>query len=108
MENYFKDKLFSLFKTDARLWNEETNEFNNTLLKDLIDKLDERILELLLSEEQIKEQLFIKVKDVYVLKQNDLKFFIDENKLDNSYTSYRKKLVFQAAKCYLLNEMRLY
>lgn len=92
MENTFKNNLYKLLKKDARLWNEETKELNETLLKDLIDKLDEKLIELLLNNKETKEKFFIKVKDVFVLKQNDLKFFIDENKLDNSYTQYQNKI----------------
>ncbi len=92
MDNTFKNNLYKLFKKDARLWNEETRELNETLLKDLIDKLDEKLIELLLSNKEIKEKFFIKIKDVYVLKQGELKFFVDENKLDNSYTSYQNKI----------------
>ena len=39
-----------------------------------------------------RKSFFIKVKDVFVFKQNELKFFIDENKLDNSYTQYSNKI----------------
>lgn len=92
MENTFKNNLYKLFKKDARLWNEETKELNETLLKDLIDKLDEKLIEILLSEKEAKEKFFIKIKDIFVLKQNELKFFIDENKLDNSYTQYQNKI----------------
>ena len=92
MENSFKNNLYKLFKKDARLWNEETKELNETLLKNLIDKLDEKIIEILLSEKETKEKFFIKVKDIFVLRQNELKFFIDENKLDNSYTQYQNKI----------------
>lgn len=92
MENIFKNKLYKLLKKDSRLWDEEKKELNETLLKDLIDKLDEKIIELLLSGKETKEKFFIKVKDVFVLKQNELKFFIDENKLDNSYTQYQNKI----------------
>lgn len=88
----FKKKLFELLKDDSRLWNEDKKELNETLLKDLVDKLDEKLIELFLSDKDTKEKLFIKVKDVFVLKQNDLKFFIDENKLDNSYTQYQDKI----------------
>ncbi len=99
MQN-LKEKLFDLLESDTRIWNEEKTELNETLLKDMIDKLDEKLLEILLSSEDIKEKFFIKVtrteqsrsQDVYVLKQNELKFFIDENKLDNSYTQYRNKI----------------
>ena len=88
----FKTKLYELFKEDSRLWDRDKKELNETLLKDLIDKLDEKIIELLLKNEEIKEKFFIKVKDVFVLKQNELKFFIDENKIDNSYTQYKNKI----------------
>jgi len=92
MKNNFKTILYDLLKKDSRLWDEEKKELNETFLKDLIDKLDEKLIELLLSDKETKEKFFIKVKDVFVFKQNELKFFIDENKLDNSYTQYRNKI----------------
>jgi adenine-specific DNA-methyltransferase len=90
--NKIKENLYSLLKKDSRFWDEETKELNETLFKDLIDKLDEKLIDLLLSNKETKEKFFIKINDVYVLKQNDLKFFIDENKLDNSYTQYQNKI----------------
>lgn len=92
MENTVKNNLYKLLKKDTRLWNEETKEINETLLKDLIDKLDEKLLEILLGDKEMRDKFFIKIKDVFVLKQNELKFFIDENKLDNSYTQYQNKI----------------
>lgn len=92
MKTNFKTKLHDLLKKDSRLWDEEKKELNETLLKDLIDKLDEKLIELLLSDKETNKKFFVKVKDVLVLKQNELKFFIDENKLDNSYTQYKNKI----------------
>ena len=92
MENKFKVKLYNLLKNDKRIWDDEKKEINETLLKNLIDKLDERIIKLLFDDKETKEKFFIKVKDVFVFKQNELKFFIDENKLDNSYTQYSNKI----------------
>jgi len=92
MDNAFKKNLYRLLKKDARFWDEGEKEFNETQLKNLIDKLDEKLIELLLSDKEMREKFFIKVKDVFVLKQNELKFFIDENKLDNSYTQYQNKI----------------
>jgi len=92
MKTNFKTKLYDLLKKDSRLWDEEKKELNETLLKDLIDKLDEKLIELLLSDKETKEMFFIKAKDVFVFKQNELKFFIDENKLDNSYTQYKNEI----------------
>jgi len=92
MKTNFKTKLYDLLKKDSRLWDEEKKVLNETLLKDLIDKLDEKLIEVLLSDKETNKKFFVKVKDVYVLKQNELKFFIDENKLDNSYTQYQNKI----------------
>jgi adenine-specific DNA-methyltransferase len=92
MKTNFKTKLYDLLKKDFRLWDEEKKELNETLLKYLIDKLDKKLIELLLNDKETNKKFFVKVKDVYVLKQNELKFFIDENKLDNSYTQYQNKI----------------
>ncbi|MBE0573432.1 site-specific DNA-methyltransferase [Candidatus Dojkabacteria bacterium] len=89
MENTFKNNLYSLLKKDARLWDDKTKILNETLLKDLIDKLDEKLIGLLFDDKAMREKFFVKIKDVFVLKQSNLKFFIDENKLDNSYTQYQ-------------------
>jgi len=88
MKTDFKNKLYDLLKNDSRLWDEDNKELNETRLKDLIDKCDEKLIELLLSDKETNKKFFIKVKNVFVLKQKELKFFIDENKLDNSYTQY--------------------
>ena len=92
MENTFKNNLHKLLKKDSRLWDKEKKDLNETLLKDLIVKIDEKLIELLLSNKKTKEKFFVKIKDVFVLKQKELKFFIDENKLDNSYTQYQNKI----------------
>lgn len=92
MKNNYKTRFYTILKKDSRLWDEKLKELNQTLLKDLIDKIDERLINLLLSDKETREKFFIKVKDVFVLKQNELKFFIDENELDNSYTQYKNKI----------------
>jgi adenine-specific DNA-methyltransferase len=96
MKTNFKANLYGLLKKDSRVWDEEKKELNETLLKDLIDKLDEKLIELLLNDKETNKKFFVRVKDVYVLKQNELKFFIDENKLDNSYTQYQNKIGLKA------------
>ncbi len=92
MKNDYKEKFYKILKKDFRLWDKKKKESNEILLKDLIDRLDKKFIGLLLSDKEIKEKFFIKVKNVYVLKQNELKFFIDENKLDNSYTQYKNRI----------------
>ena len=94
--NNFKNKLYKLLKRDSRLWDKEKKELNETLLKDLTDKLDEQLLNSLLSDKQAKEKFFLKIKDLFVFKVNEFKFFIDENKLDNSYTQYKNRIGLKA------------
>jgi len=92
MNKTFKDKIIKLFKNDTRLWSMEKEELNQTLLKDLIDKFDEKVIEVLLGDPETKKQFFVKVKDAYIFKPNDFKFFLDENKIDNSYTQLANKI----------------
>lgn len=97
----FKQKIYKVLKSDSRLWNEEKKEFNQTLLLDLVDKIDEKIINLLLQKKELRENFFIKIKDVYVFKTDEFKFFIEENKLDNSYTQYENKIGLSAGKKFL-------
>ncbi len=86
----FRDTLLSVLQSDTRLWNEW--ELNQTLLFDLIDTLDENLIDLLLQNTQTREKFFMKIKDVYVFKLQNFKFFLDENSLDNSYTQFENKI----------------
>ncbi len=92
MTGKLKQKIYNLLKKDDRLWNEEKTELNQTLLLDLVDKIDEKIIGLLLQEQDMIEKFFVKIKDVFVFKTNDFKFFINENKTDNSYTQYKNEI----------------
>ena len=46
MKTNFKTKLYNLLKKDSRLWDKKKKDFNETFLKDLIDKFDEKLIEL--------------------------------------------------------------
>ncbi|MFV7234588.1 DNA methyltransferase [Flavobacterium sp. ZB4R12] len=61
-------------------------------IHDLVDKTDENLIGLLLENQELREKFFFKIKDVYVFKTNDFKFFLDENKIDNSYTQYENRI----------------
>ena len=88
--NNIKNKVYEILKKDTRLWNND--ELNETLLFDLVDKIDTKLIEILLENELTREKFFIKIKDVYVFNSNDFRFFIEENKLDNSYTKYKNRI----------------
>ena len=38
-----KDKIHQILNADTRIWNQEQTELNQTLLFDLLDKIDEKI-----------------------------------------------------------------
>lgn len=91
MTENFKSVLENILKKDKRLV-DDSGELNVNLIHEYVSSLDEGLIELLLNEEATREKFFLKVKDVYVFKQNDFKFFLDENKIDNSYTQYANRI----------------
>lgn len=96
-----KSKIISVLGNDDRLWNKEKTELNQTLLFDLLDKIDEKIIDLLLQEKSLREKFFVKIRDVYVFKTNEFKFYMEENKIDNSYTQYKNRIGLTDGKRFL-------
>lgn len=97
-----KDKVLEVLKQDDRLWyDEDKKELNQTLLLDLVEHIDEKIIDLLLQKEELREKFFVKIKDVYVFKTNDFRFFMEENKVDNSYTAYKNRIGLTDGKRFL-------
>lgn len=72
-------------------------------IHDLVDKTDENLIGLLLENQELREKFFFKIKEVYVFKANDFKFFLDENKIDNSYTQYGNRIGLTANGKFLKN-----
>jgi adenine-specific DNA-methyltransferase len=91
MTENFKSVLENILKKDERLV-DDSGELNGNLIHEYANSLDEGLIDLLLNEDATREKFFLKVKDVYVFKQNDFKFFLDENKIDNSYTQYANRI----------------
>ncbi|MGI6394575.1 MAG: DNA methyltransferase [Salinivirgaceae bacterium] len=96
-----KQLIFKVLKADERLWNEDKIELNQTLLLDLVENIDEKVIDLLLQEKDLREKFFVKIKDVYVFKTNDFRFFMEENKVDNSYTAYKNRIGLTDGKKFL-------
>ncbi len=98
-----KEIILEVLKADKRLWDSEEKELNQTLLLDLVEKIDENIINLLLQKKELRDKFFIKIKDVYVFKTNDFRFFMEENKVDNSYTSYERRIGLSDGKQFISN-----
>lgn len=100
-QSNLKDALIKILKADKRLWDEDKKDLNQTLLLDLVEKIDETIIDLLLQEKELRGKFFVKIKDVYVFKTNDFRFFMEENKVDNSYTAYKNRIGLTDSKKFL-------
>ncbi|MFH1292207.1 MAG: site-specific DNA-methyltransferase [bacterium] len=87
----FKDKLENLLKKEKDFL-DENGVIDYIKIKDLADKIDSRLIELLITNNEIKKKFFSKIKDVYVFNINHFKFFLDENKVNNSYTQYKNRI----------------
>ena len=91
MTETFKQHLENLLKKDTRLVDEQ-GELMGNKIKDLADKLDETFIETLLNDVESRKHFFLKIKDVYVFKARDFKFYLEQNKLDNSFTNYANRI----------------
>jgi len=87
-----KQTLEKILKSEPTFVDSELGELNYTKVKDSADKLDEKLISLLADTNDLKNKFFTKIKDVYVFNIQDFKFFLDESKVDNSYTKYTREI----------------
>jgi len=90
--NILKQTLEKVLKAEPTFCDSESGELNYIKVKDSADKIDEKLISLLADNKDLKEKFFTKIKDVYVFNIQDFKFFLDESKIDNSYTKYANKI----------------
>ncbi|HQF57376.1 MAG TPA: site-specific DNA-methyltransferase [Candidatus Magasanikbacteria bacterium] len=90
--NKLKQILEKALKSESAFCDSESGELNYTKVKDSADKIDKKLISLLADNKDLKNKFFIKIKDVYVFNIQDFKFFLDESKVDNSYTQYANKI----------------
>lgn len=91
MSDKFNNHIKTLLKQDARLVDEEGELIMNKL-KDYANNLDPELIELLLSDDQAREKFFLKIKEVFVFKNRDFIFYLEQNSLDNSFTQYANRI----------------
>ena len=83
-----KQKLIDVLKKEESFFDSDLGELNYIKVKDFADKFDEKLISQLADNKDLKEKFFTKIKDVYVFNVQDFKFFLDESKVDNSFTKY--------------------
>jgi adenine-specific DNA-methyltransferase len=82
----------NLLKQNEKFVDKDGNIFVQNILE-AIEKIDKDLVKLLISDEKIREQFFIKIDDVFVLEQNKLiEFFTMNEYFNNSFTSYTNKI----------------
>jgi adenine-specific DNA-methyltransferase len=91
MDIAFKDHLEKLLLKDTRLVDDQ-GELKGNVVKKFANELDETLIGSLLEDDRTRDHFFLKVKDVYVFKANDFIFFLEQNKLDNSFTKYANRI----------------
>src|SRR3990167_4146699 len=89
---HLKQKLKEALQTEPSFLDAESGEINYIKVKDSADTVDAKLIALLADSPDLKEKFFTKIKDVYVFNIRDFKFFLDENKIDNSYTRYANRI----------------
>jgi len=96
MPQDFYSKLETLLKTDPRFLSQELEQKGELLKNNVIDcayKADKKLVELLLSDSEVKNKFFSKIKDALVFNINDFIAYIQDKKfLADSYTKYRNKI----------------
>lgn len=90
--NKLKQILEKALKSEPAFFDSGSGELNYTKVKDSADRIDEKLISLLADNKDLKNKFFTKIKDVYVFNIQDFKFFLDESKVDNSYTQYANKI----------------
>jgi len=90
--NKLKQTLEKALKSEPAFLDSESGELNYIKVKDSADSINEKLVTLLAENKDLKEKFFTKIKDVYVFNIQDFKFFLDESKVDNSYTQYANKI----------------
>ena len=91
MNQNFKIHIITILLKDDRL-KDEQGELKGNVLKEFVNTLDEKIITILLNDTQTRSKFFLKIKDAYVFKTNEFKFFLDENSIDNSFTQYSNQI----------------
>lgn len=93
-----KDNIFNitekLLKNNSKYCSKDDKLLKNQVLEDA-QKMDADLLELLLSNDSLKEVFFKKVKDIYVFDKIKFSWVLNnKNFLPDSYTRYQNKIGF--------------
>lgn len=88
----FLEKIETLLKKDKRLLSEDKSLLKNKV-QELAHKNDEELLDLLLSDDDIKKHFFFEVEKTLIFdKEKFIRFISNKQFLPDSYTSFKNKI----------------
>ena len=88
----FYQRLEILLKKNEKYLDADGNIIKQKV-KDAAEKIDPELIELLISEPEIKKEFFSQIKDVWIFNINHFVTFIDnKNFLNDSYTAFSNKI----------------
>lgn len=88
-----KSKIDKILKTDERFWDKERNVLLRNTISDSAENFEEKLLEKLLSDQDIKEHFFRKVGKIMVFdKEKFLAYINNKDFLENSYTKFTQNI----------------
>lgn len=100
----WRQAIFESLKGDSRLWLKKEGreaELDKIRLLSLLDKNDPKLIEVLFNNDIAKSKFFVRVGEHYVFKRDEFRFFIEETKINNSYTDFRNKIGLTVSKKFI-------
>ncbi|MCB0369638.1 MAG: site-specific DNA-methyltransferase [Bdellovibrionales bacterium] len=87
-----KELLVKELGSIERYVDDESGDINWEKVKDEADSFNEELLEKLFNKKELKKHFFKKIGEAEVFDVRAFKFFVDENKIYNSYTKYKNRI----------------
>ena len=88
-----KEKIDGILKTDERFWDKEREVLLRNTISDSAEKFDEKLLEMLLSDQAVKEHFFKKIGRAIVFDKDKFLVYINNKDfLENSYTKFTQNI----------------
>ena len=97
----FKQHILDLIKSDERIYSAADNEYDYAKLFELVDEYDAQLLEMLFDDAHTRDKFFMPVNNTTIFKSRHFKFFIEENKVNNSYTEFKNKIGLSSGKRFI-------
>ncbi|MCR9012264.1 DNA methyltransferase [Gabonibacter chumensis] len=87
----YADVVFDILRTKNKCLT-DSGEVDVNALKRAVDEQEEWLISSLLENETCRKRFFIRCGAVYVFKQRDFGFFLEQDMLDHSYTKFENKI----------------